>query len=431
MDITAPVFDTPPIAASYECFDDVPVPGLLGWTDNCDGTGTVLGTDVSDGLSCPETITRTWSYTDDCGNPASVSQTITVDDGINPDLYCPADITIPCTTIPDHYENYEAFLAAGGYATDNCGLNYDSFEWVSDVPSGSSIIRSYKILDNCANEAICEQTITIDDINVVTWVYLEGAAISVGGTQTYSLPMRTNLNTLKVLPGQTYYSFFYGNVYSPPGQPYSGAPWFYSGNEGVGYDSYGNPTPGTANYPSTVVDWILVSLRETPDGLPVCMKAALLHKDGHVEFVNGGFTCCDLEYNGNYYLVIEHRNHLIIMSPEPVAVVNGTLTYDFRYTQSYIDDPSGFGGLGQKELLPNLPGVYGMFAGNGDQVKEPSDLEGDILQMNFNDRTYWEIQNGTNGRYRNGDYNLNGDCNYNDRTTWEYNNGKFTTVPRN
>ena len=36
--------------------------------------------DVSDGASCPEVITRTWTYTDACGNIATVSQLITVDD---------------------------------------------------------------------------------------------------------------------------------------------------------------------------------------------------------------------------------------------------------------------------------------------------------------------------------------------------------------
>jgi hypothetical protein len=112
-----------------------------------------------------------------------------------------------------------------------------------------------------------------------------------------------------------------------------------------------------------------------------------------------------------------------------VSVIDGTISYDFRSNEGYIDDPFGFGPSGQKELLPNYPGVYGMFAGNGDQVKLPSDSENDITDINLNDRTYWEDQNGTNGKYRNGDYNLNGDCNYNDRTTYEFNNGKFSSVP--
>jgi len=261
-------------------------------------------------------------------------------------------------------------------------------------------------------------------VTIQTWVYLEGSAINPGGTESYTLPMRTSLNNLQVLPGQTYQNFFTGIVYSPPGQPYNTAPWNYGGTEGAGYDSDSIPNPGTANYSSTVVDWVLVSLRNAADGVPLCQTAALLHSDGSVEFVNGGFPCCDLDFSNSYYLVIEHRNHLIVMSHIPIPIVNGTLTYDFRSHQSYIDDPFGFGAIGQKEILP---GIFAMFAGNGNQVlTNYSDTD-----INIDDRTYWDVQNGTAGRYRNGDYNLNGDCNNNDRKTWKLNNGKFTTVPRN
>jgi hypothetical protein len=169
---------------------------------------------------------------------------------------------------------------------------------------------------------------------------------------------------------------------------------------------------------------VLVSLRSTTEGLPLCMKAALLHTDGHIEFVNGGFSCCDLDSHSSFYLVIEHRNHLIVMSHEPVSVINSTLTYDFRSHQSYIFDPFGFGGYGQKEIIP---GVFAMYAGNGNQsASANSDTD-----INLDDRSYWDSQNGTSGRYRNGDYNMNGDCNLNDRISWEFNNGKFSTVPRN
>ena len=80
---------------TVECVGDVPAMSNLGWTDNCDGTGTVTGSDVSDGLSCPETITRTWTYTDACGNTSSVSQTIIVDDTTPPTASNPASISVP------------------------------------------------------------------------------------------------------------------------------------------------------------------------------------------------------------------------------------------------------------------------------------------------------------------------------------------------
>jgi hypothetical protein len=281
------------------------------------------------------------------------------------------------------------------------------------------------ILDGNENAVPC--SVENYQIELVTWVYLEGAMIIPSGIKAYAQPMRTSLNDLRVLPGQACINIMGDTVYTPAGQPYSGNPWYYNGNEGDLYDSYGDPTPGTANYPSTVVDWVLVSLRYAPDGETVCQKAALLHNDGHVEFVDGGFSCDELENYDSYYVVIEHRNHLIVMSDQSIEVLNGTITCDFRNDQSYIYDPLGFGGVGQIELLPELPGVYAMYSGNGCQglcVISATDL-------NYDDRSYWECQNTTLGQYSNADYNLNGDCNYNDRIIWEFNNCIFTTVPRN
>jgi hypothetical protein len=72
-DTIAPVLDPAPGPASYQCAEDVPPAGMLGWTDNCDGSGEVQGSDSSDGQTCPETITRTWSYTDACDNTTTTS----------------------------------------------------------------------------------------------------------------------------------------------------------------------------------------------------------------------------------------------------------------------------------------------------------------------------------------------------------------------
>jgi hypothetical protein len=335
-------------------------------------------------------------------------------------------------TLPVPYEDFTAFVAAGGSASDNCGINEDSFELFSEVSDGNTnpetITRTYKIEDNCGNEARCQQVIIIEDVNVATWVYLEGSAINPGGSGIYTLPLRTDLFNLRILPGQTYQHFFLGIMQTAAGQPYNTPPWNYGGGEGASYNSYGEPEPGTANYPNSGTDWVLVSLRDAPDGATLCQKAAILHKTGLVEFVDGGFDCCNLNFESSYYLVIEHRNHLIIMSPEPLPILDGTLTFDFRANQSYIYDPFNFGAVGQKEVQA---GVFVMYAANGDQVKTGIELDGDDVGINFNDRTYWEGQNGVVGRYRFADYNLNGDCNYNDRTTFEFNNGRFTSVPRN
>ena len=261
-------------------------------------------------------------------------------------------------------------------------------------------------------------------VTIEAWVYLEGAAIFNDGSANYALPMRTDLNDLRLLPGQTLNDLFLGVQYTPAGQPYNIAPWNYNGNEGDNFDSMGDLMFADAGYPSTVVDWVLVSLRDNPNGTggPICQAAALLHADGHIQFVDQ-FECCDIDLIQDYYLVIEHRNHLIVMSHQPIDIVGGVISYDFRVQQSYILDPFGFGHVGQKEILP---GVFAMHGGNGNQtLSAESDTD-----INFDDRTYWEAENVDIAKYRIGDYNLNGDTNFNDRRVWELNNGKFTSVPR-
>jgi hypothetical protein len=60
--------------------------------DNCTAAPTVVFVgDVSDGNTCPEVITRTYSVTDDCGNAINVTQTITIDDTTVPTASNPAD----------------------------------------------------------------------------------------------------------------------------------------------------------------------------------------------------------------------------------------------------------------------------------------------------------------------------------------------------
>ena len=61
--------------------------------DNCSVPVVAFVSDVSDGDTCPEIITRTYSVTDACLNQILVTQTITIDDNINPTASNPAPVT--------------------------------------------------------------------------------------------------------------------------------------------------------------------------------------------------------------------------------------------------------------------------------------------------------------------------------------------------
>ncbi len=72
-----PVLESPPADVVVRCKEAVPAMPSLKWTDNCSGTGSVAGVDISDGKT-PETITRTWRIADACGFSTSVSQKIQI-----------------------------------------------------------------------------------------------------------------------------------------------------------------------------------------------------------------------------------------------------------------------------------------------------------------------------------------------------------------
>jgi hypothetical protein len=260
-------------------------------------------------------------------------------------------------------------------------------------------------------------------------VYLEGSLIDDQGQGVYGSDMRTDLNDLRILPGQLVVDPFLGDQYTPPlgsmDQVYNVAPWFYSGNEGSYYDSDSVAANADANYPPTVTDWVLVSLRSNPTNgsQALCQRAALLHNDGRLEFVDDG-TCCELNFSQDYYLVIEHRNHLIVMSDTAISINGDSITYDFRGTQSYDEDPFNVGLVGQKEVSP---GVFAMYAGNCDQSSTP----GDDTDINSSDFNRWDNENNQFLLYIIGDIDMNGDVNSNDFNLWQTNEQTLTSVIRN
>ena len=164
-----------PAPVTVECIADVPLPDISVVTDeadNCSVPVVVWIEDVSDGGTCPTIITRTYSVTDDCGNSITVTQDIVINDLVPPTLTCPGDLTAVCDISEQPaYSDYAAFTAAGGTATDNCGIDESSFTLLSETSDGScpeTVTRTYQIADLCGNLNTCVQLIVIDDDEVPT-----------------------------------------------------------------------------------------------------------------------------------------------------------------------------------------------------------------------------------------------------------------------
>lgn len=160
-DTEAPTVTSAPDDYTIDC-PETPVFGEPVVSDNC--TGFEMSMDITTTGSCPEgyTTTKTWTYTDACGNTVSVSQTITVvGEPASPELSVtnPTNFDLDCTdTVPGE----------GIDATTTCPdgeVNVSVSETVEEIEcSGSFILtRTYTVSDNCDNSETVTQVITVMD----------------------------------------------------------------------------------------------------------------------------------------------------------------------------------------------------------------------------------------------------------------------------
>lgn len=134
----------------------------------------------------------------------------------------------------------------------------------------------------------------------------------------------------------------------PLTQPFRDTIYNYQGNEKV------------ASIPDNDVDWLLLELRTgTAASSIVAKRAVLIDKNGFLRDTCGSTSVVFPGLSdGNYYLVVRHRNHLDIMSSSPIAVSGGVGTYDFTTAAN-----KAYGTDSQVELKT---GLYGMYSGDGD-----------------------------------------------------------------
>ncbi len=303
----------------------------------------------------------------------------------------------------DHYKiRYRSvdsltWITVPGSITTNSytftGLSSGTYEWQIRSKCSDGTGTDYN--DSTPPNFTVQPTI---EIQLALW--LEGAYENTSGE------MKTNLHDRGLLPGQTPVSIL--ATPTPTGQPYNTSPWNYTGTEGIAWTD--------TDYMGDETDWVLVSFRtDVAKNTEVAMAAGLLTKNGTVRFPDRDILPSSAP--DSLYIVVEHRNHMGIMTPTAIGVTNGVLAHDFRLSDSYRD-PTSFG---QKQLST---GEWSMYAGDADQSDFPSyDIQG-------TDKLIWFDNNGVFDTYISPDFNLDGDVNGQDKAIWFDNNGISSRVPR-
>ncbi len=175
-----------------------------------------------------------------------------------------------------------------------------------------------------------------------------------------------------------------------PDLPYFGNPmpiWYYNGSESV-----------TSILGPDIVDWVMVELRDALNitsalpGTVVAKKAAFLTKTGQIVDTDGaGFLNFPVTISNNLFIAVYSRNHLGVISANPITETNGIYTYDFSSGSG-----QAYGANSQKELSPGS-GIWGLISGDGN---------GDGLISDMDMSQVWDLQAGKSG-YGESDYNMN------------------------
>ncbi len=165
VDDSVPPVITCPANVTIDCAEDTlpPTTGSATATDNCTGTPTIGFSDNIVLGVCPllETITRTWTASDGCGNSSTCVQIIVVTDDTSPVITCPVNVTIECTasTLPPN--------TGSATATDGCDptplVTFSDVSVGGSCPAERTITRTWIATDDCGNTSTCTQVIVVDD----------------------------------------------------------------------------------------------------------------------------------------------------------------------------------------------------------------------------------------------------------------------------
>jgi hypothetical protein len=110
--------------------------------------------DITNG-TCPQVITRTWFFSDQCQNTNKCSQDVTLIDTTPPTITCATNKTVACGDV----WNFDSPTAS-----DKCSGTNVTISVFSTVTNGTCpqlITRTWIATDMCSNSSSCRQTVSI------------------------------------------------------------------------------------------------------------------------------------------------------------------------------------------------------------------------------------------------------------------------------
>ncbi|MCB0763133.1 MAG: hypothetical protein KDB84_00395, partial [Flavobacteriales bacterium] len=160
VDMEAPDLNGVPADVTVECTAIPKAPKVEAF-DGCDPNVEVHleETIIPGQCAGAYTLVRTWSATDNCGNNATMAQTITVVDTQGPVFQCiPQDITVDCYTIPAPIE-----CTAVDACSDQVDVTMMETKTGDGCKASYTITRTWTATDDCGNATTVDQLIHVDN----------------------------------------------------------------------------------------------------------------------------------------------------------------------------------------------------------------------------------------------------------------------------
>ncbi|WP_422105424.1 BspA family leucine-rich repeat surface protein [Winogradskyella sp.] len=160
----------------------------------------------------------------------------------------------------------------------------------------------------------------------------------------------------------------------------------------------------TATGSDAIVDWVWVRL--IPSGSAVLpglivgsTRSALLQRDGDVVDIDGISPLAFSISEGNYFVVVEHRNHLDIRSANAVSLTSTVTEVDLSSEPSMVE-----GGANSVLLLSN--GNYGMYTGDFDGNAQIQNTDANAVIQLIGGAGYEDADMDINTQIQNTDVNV-------------------------
>ncbi|MCH2034927.1 MAG: M4 family metallopeptidase [Tenacibaculum sp.] len=150
---------------------------------------------------------------------------------------------------------------------------------------------------------------------------------------------------------------------------------------------------------SDAVDWIEIQLRSADDiNTIIAAKSFLLEKNSGVSSADGISDLSISAWQGNYYVAVVHRNHLTVVTKNPIIFDGDEANVDFTSDGSVLN--------GSNALVEVIHSVFALPAGNVEGIGQiqNSGVNSTILQLGNSGYSIFDVD--MNGQIQNTDINI-------------------------